>query len=217
MCRGIGMIEKMQKYAVCAIALPILLAGCMAHYPQMTREEWKQTTTRQYDGVKHDDVFNAAEKLFRLADGDDFIVAHQENSMNASRPWTVYLVLAASFGVDSWNVEARSDGEKTLASVFVSQSNGAAMPMPTTQANTYSVGGGSGMGIPIRGTAIYDVFWARMDWLLGKRKDWMTCKEADERVKANIVWGENHALCNKFNIKDIAPTENDRLIKFVGR
>ncbi|AEC22239.1 hypothetical protein PT7_P003 (plasmid) [Pusillimonas sp. T7-7] len=59
----------------------------------------------------------------------------------------------------------------------------------------------------VPGTAIYDVFWARMDYLLGKNDKWMTCEEANSRVKAAITWGPNEALCNSFNMKDAAPDE----------
>ena len=62
------------------------------------------------------------------------------------------------------------------------------------------------VGTPVDGTALYDVFWARMDYLLGKRAKWMDCKEADRRVKQGIVWGSNENLCNSFNIKDDRPS-----------
>ncbi|RXZ42712.1 hypothetical protein EBB06_12530 [Crenobacter cavernae] len=64
----------------------------------------------------------------------------------------------------------------------------------------------------VNGSAIYDVFWARMDWMLGRRGDWMDCKVADQRVKTGAAWGTNEALCNSFNITDKAPSENDRVI-----
>ena len=60
-------------------------------------------------------------------------------------------------------------------------------------------------GSPVMGTAIYDVFWSRMDYLLGLRQDWMTCQMADERVKSGATWGTNEALCNSFNVKDAVP------------
>lgn len=61
-------------------------------------------------------------------------------------------------------------------------------------------------GTPVEGTAIYDVFWSRLDYLLGLRSDWMTCKMADEKVKEKIVWGANDAMCNSFNVKDNVQT-----------
>ena len=69
----------------------------------------------------------------------------------------------------------------------------------------YVAGTSAMSGSPVMGTAIYDVFWSRLDYLLGKRKDWMTCKVADERVKQNITSGTNEALCNSFNMNDKLP------------
>ena len=44
-----------------------------------------------------------------------------------------------------------------------------------------------------------------LDYLLDKRHSWMTCQEANERVKKGAVWGENSPLCNSFNMLDKAP------------
>jgi hypothetical protein len=62
-------------------------------------------------------------------------------------------------------------------------------------------------GAMYEGTAIYDLFWARMAYLLGQRDMWMSCAESDARVKAGLVWGMNEALCNSFNVKDETPVQ----------
>lgn len=197
-----------------SVCVALLLVGCATTQPQLTRDEWKKITTREYASVTADEVLNAAEKVFRLADGDDFVVAHQDRSMVASRRWTVYLVLSAAMGTDYWRVDTVDADGKMRASAFVSTDMGLIAPMPTTQAGTYSAGSTPMAGSPVQGTAIYDVFWSRMDWMLGKRKDWMSCKEADALVKQKVVWGVNEALCNSFNIKDQSPVESDRIIAF---
>ena len=40
--------------------------------PQMTRVQYLEMTQRTYEGKTPDDVFAAAERLFRLTGGDDF-------------------------------------------------------------------------------------------------------------------------------------------------
>jgi hypothetical protein len=57
------------------------------------------------------------------------------------------------------------------------------------------------------GSAIYDVFWARMDYLLGKRADWITCAVANDRVKKKLVWDANDALCSAINMADRHPEQ----------
>ena len=42
-------------------------------------------------------------------------------------------------------------------------------------------------GSAVDGTTIYEIFWARMTYLLGQRDTWMTCAESDARVKAGVV------------------------------
>lgn len=182
----------------------LVVAGCAVKQPQMTRDEYLQTTQRTYADKAPDDIFRAAEKLFRLADGDDFTFHHTEDSMTAVRPWLVYLVLAASMGTDTWVIRAQEDLGATKVSALVSTSMGSVLPIPTTGGD-FTAGGVPGGGNLVAGTAIYDVFWARMDYLLGLRDDWMTCEQANRRVREGVTWGSNEALCNSFNMNDDSP------------
>ena len=184
----------------------ILLAGCAAPQPHMTRAEYLQVTQRTYEGKTPDDVYLAAEKLFTMADGDDFKFFHTEEAMVATRPWLIYLVLAASSGVDTWTIRAREVDGATKVSAALNTSMSSIVPVPTTGGDM-SAGTMPSMAGNVPGTAIYDVFWARMDYLLGKTDHWMTCKEADARVKSKVTWGSNEALCNSVNLKDELPEE----------
>lgn len=193
----------MRKYAVPVIA--IFLVGCATPHPQLSREEWLSVTSRNYEGVTKEQVIGSAERLFRLADGDDFSIVHAEDGLYASRNWSAYVVIAAVTGTDYWQIKVTPDGNRIKASVQVNTQSQEVVPMATTNgawtATTMPMAGS-----PVMGTAIYDVFWARMDYLLGKRSDWMNCRVADERVKQKVTWGTNEALCNSFNIKDETPT-----------
>lgn len=187
------------------------LAGC-ATQRQMTREEWKQVSQREYKATA-DDAFKAVEKVFKLSDGDDFEVAYTEEEIKAQRRWISYFVFGAAVGTDYWSVKAkeRSPG-MVIVSVSASTQQSAVGPMPTTAPGIYAAGTTPMAGSIIKGTALYDVFWARVDWMLGARKDWMDCKTADKRVTDGITWGVNEALCNSFNVKDMPPAPNDRIL-----
>lgn len=189
-----------------AAVMVLMLAGCAVQPPQMTRDEYLQVTQRTYEGKTPDDIYRAAEKLFVLSDGQDFKFFHTEDSMVASRPWSVYLVLAASMGVDTWTIRAREVDSGTKVSAALNTSMGSILPIPTTSGDM-TAGGMPSMAGNVPGTAIYDIFWSRMDYLLGKTDKWMTCKEADARVKSKVKWGTNEALCNSFNVKDAAPED----------
>lgn len=186
------------------VLLFIMLAGCATTRPQLSREEWLAMSSRHYDGITKDQVICAAEKLFRLADGDDFSIVHTEDGIYAVRNWIVYLVFAAGMGTDYWQLKVTTTDNGAKATVQVNTQAQSITPMATTSgawtATTMPMA-----GTPVGGTAIYDVFWSRMDYLLGKRPDWMNCQMADERVKQGIAWGTNVALCNSFNVKDETP------------
>lgn len=206
------MSDQMRKLLL-LISLAVLLTGCAAPR-QMTRDEWLSATQRTYPGKSPDEVFKAAEKLFRLADGADFQISYTEDTMTAVRPWSVYLVLAAAAGSDTWLLRATPSPDGTKASIGVSTTTGGMMaPMATTN------GGASVATLPgyggaaVQGTAIYDTFWARMDYLLGQTDHWMTCEESDGRVRTGQTWGLNEALCNSFNVEDEFPEELRGVLK----
>lgn len=193
------------KKVIIGLSLAVLLGGCATQHPPQTRDEWLSTTTRNYSGVTKDQALAAAEKLFRLADGDDFAIAHTQNGIQATRPWLVYIVISAVSGTDSWGVTAEPSGDMLRVSAQVNTQSQAIAPMPTTDSGTWTAGAMPMSGVPVGGTAIYDVFWARMDYLLGKSEEWMTCDKANKRVDAGITWGSNECLCNSFNMKDELP------------
>lgn len=182
----------------------LLISGCAANKPKMSRQDWVDATSKVYQGKSKDDVLKSAERLFELADGDDFKIVHLEDGIYAERGWSIYFVIGFAVGADFWKVLATELNGETKVSVQVNTSAQGVGPTPTT-GSAVGVGAYPMVGSPVMGTAIYDVFWARMDYLLGKRNTWMTCKESDERVEKKLVWGSNEALCNSFNMKDLAP------------
>lgn len=197
--------------ALAAVLTLLLLAGCATPRPQMTREEWLQTTGREFQGVTKDQALAAAEKVLRLADGDDFVIAHNEEGFRASRRWIVYLVFAAAVGTDYWELKASPAPGGVRVTVAVSQDSQALTPTATARGDWVATTGPMA-GSPVMGNALYDLFWARAEYLLGLREDWMTCPQAQERVKAKTVWGDNGELCNAFNVADTQPTDTDRVL-----
>lgn len=193
----------MRRILLCAVALT--LVGC-ATKPRMTRQEALQVTTRTYTGVTQEQVISAAERVLTLADGDDFTFAHRTDGFLANRLWSVYLVLAASVGNDIWVLSAtpRPDGS-VFATVEVGTSASAITPMTTTTPGTWTATSLPPSAVPITGPALYEIFWGRVEYLLGFSDSWVDCKTADERVKSKATWGDNSALCNSFNMKDKKP------------
>ncbi len=198
------------------ISFAVILMGC-AETKYLTREESLklrneqiEATTKTYDAVTKEDVLIAVDKLFRLADGDDFQITHTENSIFGKRRWTIYLVLAASMGVDNWIVSAEDEkGLKTVkVTVRVQTSASSITPMMTTAGtNNWSVATLPPIEDSIQGRALYYIFFSRLDYLLGKSTKWLNCDEAEADIKEKKIKGFTDALCNSFNMKDISPID----------
>ena len=187
----------------------ILLSGCSST-PELTRDEFASITTREYPGLTGEQVLQASEKLFRLADGDDFKFNYSRDNpaietIYATRKWTEYLVFSSATGFDYWKLTTVSGEQGTIATIQLNRHIVSKIVWtyrymnPPIPAHQWPEGEG------IKNTSIYDLYWARMDYLLGEREDWMTCKMSKERIKLKVVWGDNDFLCNFLNLKDDIP------------
>ncbi|MES2770274.1 MAG: hypothetical protein V4596_14120 [Bdellovibrionota bacterium] len=196
------------------LILILLLSSC-AHR-NMTREEWLEVGQRTYSNTTKEQLIKNAEKILVLADGDDFKFIHKPNGFVASRSWLIYLVISATMGTDHWNFEVQEKDGKLIATVNASQTAGSVTGYAVNnQAGTVTT---PTMGTPIQGTAIYDTFWNRLDYLQGLKNDWMDCKRANRKIKDKETWGNIEPLCLSINVKDDLPNdlsdiEVDRIFK----
>lgn len=194
------------KLALLVLALSIMLfSGCVPKQPQLSRQQWIDNTTHIYDNITKEQAIISAEQVLKLADGDDFLIVHDEDGFYASRRWTVYLVLAAAMGTDYWKVIVEEiEDSKIKVKIQVNSQANAITPMATTGGD-WTATSTPMAGQPVNGTSIYDLFWSRFEYLIKKRTEWLSCKESDNKIKRGITWGTNEALCNSFNIKDDVP------------
>ena len=183
--------------------LAILLTACVAPQRKMTRSEWIDITSREYQNKTQEEVIQAAEKLFTLADGDDFQFSHTQNGMLAHRRWFLYLVIAAADGVDYWklNTEKTEHGVKVTIELTVAGNT-------TTAGGMNSINTSSILGMPVNGNAIYTIFWERMDYLMGKTDHWMTCDEINKKIKNKELFGGAEQLCLSATVDDKHPDPN---------
>lgn len=174
--------------------LIITLTACTG--PQIVdRAQWKKITSRVYDDVPNDNVILAGKELFRLAYGDNVKLTNTNEGFIANHYWTKdYLLFTADY-IDSWMLRVSPGGNGSKVTVQLSHAG----------PDTKNDGNESMPGIPINSTAIYDLFWSRLDYLLGKRSSWMTCDTSNEEIKKKNVWGSNSALCNLPVTKDNSP------------
>lgn len=177
-----------------ALLLTLTLASCAAK-KQLTPEEAEaererqiQMVTRVYEGKSQKDVLMAADRIFRL-DDSDYVISHSETSLVAKRNWMVYLVITAAFGTDTWVVETFPEGNATKVITRHSGQAQSMMPTPTVGFNG-QMGMTASTGPSMQGMSTwsgpYRLFYERMDYLLGKKTDWIRCRDAKDGYEGTL-------------------------------
>ncbi|MBW1722535.1 MAG: hypothetical protein JRJ78_10760 [Deltaproteobacteria bacterium] len=165
------MIRRKTLLIICYI---LLLAGCATTQRHLSREEWMQVRNRHYANISPEQVLKAAEKLFILADNKDFKFSYNNNSLKAVR-W------ASPFPVNiwyHWDIVAVPSGNGTDVNVSIS-----------TTAAGFGVPGGM---TPHDSPDVINLFYSRLDYLLGKSTVWLSC---NDYKKKNPRSSTLEALC----------------------
>lgn len=161
----------MKKLGFLALVMVMALGvGCAQKKPltpeeiAAERERQIAATTRIYEGKTPEEVLLAAATVFRLAD-DDYTVSHSQNSIQAKRGWYHFFTLALSSGTDDWIVTATEEANGTKV---VTQCVHEMIQMrvgPQTVTNE----------------GLYNLFYQRLEYLMGINQEWLTCKEAKKK------------------------------------
>lgn len=179
--------------AISVLSAVVMLMGCTQKVPTPEkivdkRERVQRMITRVYPDKTVQDVLWAADRVFRLAD-DNYVISPSPDGLRAERNWKKKEALltsdfsrATSFGSDTWMVTPKplpQGGVKVTAmhsmqAAFVSGC--LLLPYPNRSDATLC----PEMPNLTTTSATYDLFFARLDYLLGKRKDWITCKKAQK-------------------------------------
>jgi len=197
------------KIHIFIVMISLSISSCAVQPKLVSRADWISATTRDYENVTKDEVLESADYLLRLVDGNDFSIAHQTDSLQARRQWVSYVLIFGGFGTDYWDIRASEVNGKIKTSVIVSTQS------QTAGATEISISGGTpslspSFGDAIKNPAVYKLFWARMDYLLGKSDVWLTCSDASKKFNVNTFSDGMEVLCNPLNIADNFPT---RVIK----
>ena len=197
----------MKKIFLIMFSAAFIFVGCVTLKP-MTREEYLDVTQRVYTDTNQNNVLAAAEKLFNLADKSDFVLQHTENSIIGTRQWSMYLILTAVFGSDHWKVRAIDVGGVTKVSVMVTSTYSQSLGIVDADSGSVDTIMTPGLnGTPPVGPAVYKLFWARMDYLLGQSNEWMTCKDMDVLIKEKETHGNTEVLCQALTMNNKLPEE----------
>jgi hypothetical protein len=150
----------------------LALTACAAPHQIADRSDFLAEATREYRGETNERVIRAAETVLKISDPADFEFRHTLNGFTGLRRYTVYAVIAAQQGREKWDFITENAPGAVRASISVSEA-GVASGGYTTQRYEHAMA-----SIPL-----YRLFWARVDYLLARRPDWMTCGEATAELE----------------------------------
>lgn len=149
----------------------LLLAACARPERASTHADWLREATRTYPGETKARLIAAAETAVKHADPGDTQLEYSRQGFVARRRFFLYAVLASVEGDDRWTFHAAENAAGASASVRV------------IRRGSVSAGRGAER---FRENQIYlgglRLFWARMDYLLGRRPDWIRCSEAAAKL-----------------------------------
>lgn len=187
---------------LCAV---ILLTACEStprvERKKPTLDEYEAFSTREYKGVTKEEVLKAGEELLRLSRDVGFgdylefqYVTNNETTVTllAVHGWIRYGFLVVPKVREFWKLVAASNNNNVMASIqinrfiipdyFVSD-NPFEKPLWVTDKIPKS-GWPSREGYSLMTyRVLHDLYWARMDYLLGKRNDWVTCETSNTKVE----------------------------------
>lgn len=154
--------------------------SCAAPHQIINRDDFLAEAIRHYPGETRERVIKAAETVLRISDPTDWDFRYTLNGFVGLRRYVVYAVLASAQGQEKWEFLADEDAAKPntiRASVSISEAG------VTTGGYSVTPYEGKMASIPL-----YRLFWSRVDYILRKRPDWVTCGEAAtelEKSKTN--------------------------------
>jgi hypothetical protein len=136
--------------------------------------------------------------VLKISDPTDWDFRYTLNGFVGLRRYTVYAVLAAANGREKWEFLADPESSGAIrASVSVSEAGVATGGYSNTPYE------GKMASIPL-----YRLFWKRVDYMLRKRPDWVTCDEAVKDLGQNPSPGALSGLCGVTSEgRDAAPPE----------
>jgi hypothetical protein len=141
------------------------LAGCAAT-PKPDENHFAEAT-HEFKGETRERIVRAAEIVLKQSD-PAFKFQYSLSGFTGFRPYVLYAVIAAQTGTEKWELQTEQNSNSVRASIGISETRRAfAAGAPPSQ------GEGAMGSVPL-----YRLFWARAEYVLERRPDWITCDEA---------------------------------------
>lgn len=155
----------------------LLFSSCAAH-KTFTQEEWTEVTTREYRGKSAVEVFDAIEKVLRLADNSDVKVYRWPDRLVATRSYFIYAVFSVTSGFFTFDIRAEQGESGTRVTAMITRAEGAMGGVPTAYNPTIITTPSAG-GMIVDHPELYELLFSRVKYFLNGGV-WITCDRADE-------------------------------------
>jgi hypothetical protein len=153
------------------LALALLTAACARGERTLNHADWLKESTRIWPGENKARVIAAAEAVVKHSDPGDIAIEYNRSGFVARRKFFIYAVLATAEGEDRWTFSTSENSEGASAAVRVIQRGTARSGNVTDRFRENQTFLGS-----------FRLFYARIDYMLGRRPDWVTCKDAPAKL-----------------------------------
>lgn len=156
-------------------AFCIVLAGCAtAPHQVRDRDDYLAEATRIFPGESRERVLKAAETVLRISDPTDFEFRYTLTGFTGLRRYFIYAVLAAASGREKWELQTEPDPTGVKASISISEEG--------TSSGGYSRSNYEGA---MASVPLYRLFWSRVEYMLNRRSDWVTCEQASAELQSS--------------------------------
>jgi hypothetical protein len=163
----------------------VCMTACTPAHRVTDHAEWLKEATRVWPGETRARVIAAAETVVKHADPRDTTVEYNRHGFAARRKFLIYAVVATASGTENWTFSSAENEDGASATVRIIQRG-------TAQAGNYSE--------RFRENQVYlgslRLFYARIDYLLGRRPDWINCAEAAEKLALPAANPGLQSLCS---------------------
>ncbi len=167
------------------LLLPILLSACARAERVTSHADWMREATRVWPGETKARVIAAAEAVIKHSDPRDIQVEYSRQGFVARRKFFIYAVIATADGEDRWTFHAAENAEGTSASVRLIQRGTATAGRVSERFRENQVYVGT-----------LRLFYARIDYLLGRRADWIPCRDAVAKLSLPAEAPGLQGLCS---------------------
>ena len=172
----------MKTLLVGTLSILIGLGAC-ATKPQISEEEMLAARTRTYEGVSSEQVMQAAEKLLKLVDESRFQFNRADTQLTATRSGELVTNIGKAEVTAVWLVKTEEKGNSTVVTIEGGWHR-----------KSISKGISENVKRP-EGKAVYTLFWSRMDTLLGRSNEWITCDGMQKAIEQGEASGDIRMLC----------------------